>query len=150
MRVNWKTLLIGLLILLLVFSNGFFIIKARTPSIFIQVGIPLDFDDSGDVTSIYYSQIENKENTDIILLAMVNALPLQEEEFPQTHPDATIVVGYNGVGYPYQVWFTEDSVIVGNHGPDLVQFKEFYNDHTGVIPLLKDLVNQLKNTNLVG
>lgn len=150
MHINWKTLLVGLLILLLVFSNCFFIIKANMPSVFVQVGIPLGFDDFGNTTSVYYNQIGNREETDIILLAMVNAIPLSEEAFPQGNPDAMIVVRYGATGYPYQVWFTEDSVIFGNRGPDLEQFKEFHNDHTEVIPLLKNLVNQLKNTNLVG
>lgn len=150
MRIQWKVLLIGLLILLLIFGNCFFMIKAKTPSVSIQVGIPLGFDDSGNTTSVYYSQIENKENTDIVLLAMVNAVPLSEESYPESNPDAMITVRYGATGYPYQVWFTEDSAILGNTGPDAEFYKVCHNDHTEVIPLLKDLVNQLKNTNLRG
>lgn len=145
-----KLLLVGLVILVLLMGNIFFFTKVNKPTIWIQVGVPLSFDDEGDIASTYFRMIENKTETDIILLAMVNAIPLTESEFPQSRPDATILVGYRGTGYPYQVWFTEESVIIGNSGPDAKFFKEIHNDHTDVIPLLKNLVDQLKNTNLRG
>ena len=145
-----KLLLSGLLILVLLMGNIFIFTKANKPTIWIQVGVPLSFDKAGNGASTYFRMVKNKTETDIILLAMVKAIPLTESEFPQGRPDATILVGYKGTGYPYQVWFSEESVIIGNSGPDAKFFKEIHNDHTDVIPLLKNLVDQLKNTNLRG
>ena len=133
------------LILLLIISGAFLYMKYKESSIHIQIGIPLEFDEYGYPISSYYKEIEGYHNTKIILLAMVNAHPLQEADYPQGYSDAMIIVRYGAVGYPYHVWFTEDSVIIGNSGPDGHFFKEFYNDHTEVIPLLQNIVNSLKN-----
>ena len=143
---NWKPILICFLISLLMISGAFLCMKFKESSIHIQIGIPLEFDEYGYPITSYYKEIEGYHNTKILLLAMVNALPLQEEDYPQSNSDALIMVRYGAVGYPYQVWFTENSVIFGNRGPDAAFFKEFHNDHTEVIPLLKNIVNSIKNS----
>lgn len=145
MRNYWKTISACLLILLLIVCSVFFYVKANESEIHIQVGIPLQFDETGHPLTVYYDAVAEKQDARIILLAMVNAIPLLEEDFPEGNPDAMIVVRYEAVGYPYQVWFTEDSVIFGNYGPDAKYYKEFFNDHTNVIPLLKNIVNLLEN-----
>ena len=144
MKKYWKPILVSVLIILLLIGNVYFYKQANTPTIHLHAGIPLSFDEEGNIQSQYFKLITNKEQTDTLLLALINSLPVTEENYPNGNPDATLTVSVGGVGYPYDVWFTEDSVIWGKKGPDLEFYKVFYNDHTNVIPLLKSLLKEIE------
>lgn len=133
------------LILLLIIGGIFYLIKTEETSIHIHIGAPLSYDEAGNPSSIYYDTNISRNETKVILLAMINALPLPQEEYPTEPCDAMIVVRDGFLGYPYQVWFTEDSIIYGSNGPDLEFYKEFHNDHNEVIPLIQNYVKILKN-----
>ena len=127
-----------ILILLLIIGGIFYLKKTEETSIHIHIGAPLSYDEAGNPSTIYYDTNISRNETKVILLAMVNALPLPQEEYPTEPCDAMIVVRDGFLGYPYQVWFTEDSIIYGSNGPDLEFYKEFHNDHNEVIPLIQN------------
>ena len=144
MQKKWRIVIPCVLILLLLVG----IVcckKAEKSAIHIQIGVPVSFDEAGSPSAIYYDTDINRKDTEIVLLAMVNALPLPQEEYPTGPCDAMIVVRYQEVGYPYQVWFTEDSIIYGNKGPDREFYKEFHNDHTEVVSLIQNSAKIIKN-----
>ena len=120
--------------------NHFF---TQTSDLWIQVGIPVSFDEAGNVSATYYGEVlKDRQETDIILLAMVNAQPIVESAYPVTPPDAMMTIHYEAAGYMYQVWFREDSIVFGN---EHTVYKEIQNDHTNIVPILKNLVDFLKN-----
>ena len=120
--------------------NHFF---TQTSDLWIQVGIPVSFDEAGNVSTTYYgAKLKNRQETDIILLAMVNAQPIAEENTPTSPPDAMMTIHYEAAGYMYQVWFCEDSILFGN---EHTVYKEILNDHTNIVPIVKNLVDFLKN-----
>ena len=120
---------------------GFYSCSQKS-DIHIQVGIPAGYDEAGEMSAIYFDGfLKNQEETDIVLLAMVNAAAIPAENAPTAQPDAVISVHYKETGYPYYVWFGEDSLIIGN-GTD---FKEIHNDHTNVVGLVKNIADFLKN-----
>ena len=145
MTKKWWIVLLCTLVILLVATGIFCYKKADNAAIHIHIGVPLSYDETGNPSTIYYDTDINKNETKVILLAMVNAHPLPEKEYPTGPCDAMIVVRDGACGYPYQVWFTEDSIIYGNKGPDWEFYKEFHNDHNEVIPLIKNYAKILKN-----
>lgn len=95
------------------------------------------------MSSVYYGKVlTDQQETDILLLAMLNAQVMPWEAVPKQQPDAMITVHYHGAGYMYQIWFMEDLVVFGN---EHTLCKGFRNDHTDVVPFLKNYVENLKN-----
>ena len=142
MKKRALVLTVTVLALLVVATVVFFLSPSQRSSINIQVGIPVSFDDTGEVSAIYFDGfLKNQKETDIILLAMINARPLSADSAPASPPDGIITVRYEATGYPYYVRFGEDSVIYGNGS----ECKEIWNDHTNVVGLLKNITDSLKN-----
>lgn len=142
MRKRLPIILVTVLVLLLALDcvHNHFISKKS--ELWIQVGIPVSFDEAGEVSAIYFdSFLKNQKETDIILLAMINARPLSADSVPDAPPDAVITVRYEATGYPYYVWFGDNSIIFGNGS----EYKEVWNDHTNVVGLLKNITDSLKN-----
>lgn len=143
MRKRLPIILVAILVLLLALDciHNHFISKKS--DLWIQVGVPVSFDEDGNISATYYGEVlKDRQETDIILLAMVNAQPISASAYPVTPPDAMMTIRYEAAGYMYQVWFQEDSIIFGN---EFSAYKEIQNDHTNVVPILKNLVDFLKN-----
>lgn len=143
MRKRLPIILVAILILLLALDCVYSHFFSQKSELWIQVGIPVSFDEAGNVSATYYgAKLKDRQETDIILLAMVNAQPIAEEDTPTSPPDAMMTIHYEAAGYMYQLWFREESVIFGN---EHTAYKEIQNDHTNVVPILKNLVDFLKN-----
>ena len=118
--------------------------KATSPTICLQIGIP-NFDNEGNITSIWLDAVlDNRQDTDTILLAMINARKVDPPAVTAELPDAIMMVYYQEMGFRYQMWFLEDYVIVGTDPNYEVEYRMIYNDHTDVVTLLLKLVNNLK------
>ncbi|MBR6596246.1 MAG: hypothetical protein IKK72_06745 [Oscillospiraceae bacterium] len=141
-----KILIISLCFVLLLVCIGsiFLYRKATSPTILLQVGIP-NFDSEGNITSIWLDAVlDNRQDTDTILLAMINARRIDPPAVTEELPDAIMMISYQAMGFQYQIWFLEDSVIIGTDPNYQVEYRMIYNDHTEVVSLLKKLVNNIK------
>lgn len=140
-------ILLCLVLILLISSNIFLLSKYREPSIHVQIGLP-QFDEESKVSSTIMSPfIEKKEDANTILLAFMLGRPMEEKEFPTDLPHAYLVVHYEGCSYPHRMWLTEDSVIFETSMNDIVSFRQYHNDHNNVVPLLKKMLDSIKNSN---
>ena len=90
---------------------------------------------------------KKKEDINTILLAFMMGRPMEEEQFPTDLPHAILVIHYDACSYPHRMWLTEDSVIFETSTNDVKSFRQFHNDHKNVVPLLKNILNSLKNNN---
>ena len=143
MKKRITVIVASVLVLLLALDcvhNHFF---SHISDLWIQVGIPISFDEAGEVSATYYgAKLKDRQETDIILLAMVNAQTVPWDDIQDLKPDAMITLHYEAAGYTYKVWFLDDYVIFGNEHAGC---KAIQNDHTNVVPILKNLVEFLKN-----
>ena len=141
MKKHSRILLIVILFLLI--SAAIFLSHRQSSAIRIQLGVPVTYDEAGNVASVYYGKVlTSRQETDILLLAMLNAQAMPWEDVPKEKPDAMITVHYHGAGYLYPIWFIEDLAVFGN---EHTLCKAFRNDHTDVVPFLKNYVENLKN-----
>ena len=148
MKKSLPKILLCLLLVILTVSNIYFISKSMEPTIHVQVGLPI-FDEESKISATIMSPfVENKEDANEILLAFMMASPMEEEQFPTDLPHAYLVIHYDGYSYPHRMWFTEDSVIFDASTEDVVSFREFRNDNNNVVPLLKSMVDSLKNNKI--
>ena len=133
-----------LALLLVCIGSIFLYRKANAPTILVQVGIP-NFDTEGNITSIRLDPVlDNRQDTDTILLAMIHARRIDPPAVTEELPDAIMMVYYQAMGFEYQIWFLEDSVIIGTDPDYQVEYRMIHNDHTEVVTLLKNLVNNIK------
>ena len=139
MKKKLAIISVSLLLILSCIGNLYLFRKAQSPTIYLHIGIP-DFDNQGNITSIYYTAVDNRKDTDTILLAMINAGSADPSTVPQGQPDAMIMMRYQAMGYQYQLWFLEDAVILGTSPSYEVTYRMIHDDHTQVVTLLKDLV----------
>jgi len=143
MKKQSLTILLTVLVLLFTAVLFFFLSPYRGSSIEIQIGVPISYDETGNVSAVSYGEmLENRQETDTLLLAMLNAQVAPWDAVPKEKPDALITVRYKEVGYVYSVWFWEDLVVFGN---EHTLCKAIRNDHTDVVPFLKNYVENLKN-----
>ena len=139
-----STLVVVSVILILAIIGGLFLLlRPEQPSLFLQIGKPVQFDADGNINSLQVFILEDREQTEIILLSMINSLPVPESEFPTAVADGRITVHYGGCGYPYDVWFCEDSIIFSNGSTD---YRKIFNDHNNPVPLIKELIGSIKST----
>ena len=141
-----KLLILSLCLALLLVCIGsiFLYRKANAPTILVQVGIP-NFDTEGKITSIRLDPVlDNRKDTDTILLAMIHARRIDPPAVTEELPDAIMMITYQAMGFQYQIWFLEDSVIIGTDPNYQVEYRMIHNDHTEVVTLLKNLVNNIK------
>lgn len=139
-----STLVVVSVILALAIIGGLFLLlRPEQPSLFLQIGKPVQFDADGNINSLQVFILEDREQTEIILLSMINSLPVPESEFPTAVADGRITVHYGGCGYPYDVWFCEDSIIFSNGSTD---YRKIFNDHNNPVPLIKELIGSIKTT----
>ena len=109
----------------------------------IQLSKPLTFDDSGQVTSAYTVPLDDRTQTEIILLSFINAPPIPEDEAPTGLPDGVITVRYQATGYPYRIWIYDDHIIFGNESN---VYRRISNDHNDPVPLIKELIESIHTT----
>lgn len=143
MKKHRLIIYLTILLVLSIALNCYFLLKPDEPLLYVRIGRPLDFDEAGKITSEYQNSLEDRELTEIILLSMINAQPIPEEEYPNTQPEGRIWLSYNGTGYPYELWFYEDYIIFGN---DSNVFRKIQNDHNEPVQIIKDLVNSISTT----
>ena len=146
LSMKQKLLILSLCLALLLVCIGsiFLYRKANAPTILVQVGIP-NFDTEGKITSIRLDPVlDNREDTDTILLAMIHARRIDPPAVTEELPDAIMMISYQAMGFQYQIWFLEDSVIIGTDPNYQVEYRMIHNDHTEVVTLLKNLVNNIK------
>ena len=140
-----KTLLIcvSLILVLTITGTLFLVLSPREPSLFLQIGKPVQFDIYGNISAEQVIVHTDRDSLDIILLSMINAKPIPEEEWPTSLPDGRITVRYGATGYPYEVWYYEDSIIFGRGNSD---YRRITNDHNEPVPLIKELIESIKTT----
>ena len=146
LSMKQKLLILSLCLALLLVCIGsiFLYRKANAPTILVQVGIP-NFDTEGKITSIRLDPVlDNRKDTDTILLAMIHARRIDPPAVTEELPDAIMMITYQAMGFQYQIWFLEDSVIIGTDPNYQVEYRMIHNDHTEVVTLLKNLVNNIK------
>lgn len=139
-----STLFVVSVILVLAIIGGLFLLlRPEQPSLFLQIGKPVQFDADGSISAEQVVVLEDRNQTEIILLSMINAQPIPEDEFPTSQPDGRITVRYGGTGYPYELWFFDDYIIFGNEN---TVCRKIFNDHNDPVPLIKELVESIKTT----
>lgn len=139
-----KTLILFAIVLLLSLGlNCYFLLGADAPSLSIQIAKPLTFNDNGDIASTQTIMLEDRTQTDIILLAFINAQPIPTEDAPTAPPDGEITVRYQAVGYPYRLWFSGDDIIIAT-GSNV--FSKIQNDHNNPVPLIRELIDSIRTT----
>ena len=140
-----KTIVISVSVILVLAIAGslFLLLRPLEPSLFLQIGKPVQFDSDGNISALQVFLLEERDKSEIILLSMINSLPVSEAEFPTTSPDGRITIHYGGYGYPYDVWFYEDSIIFSNGSTD---YRKIFNDHNNPVPLIKDLIGSINST----
>ena len=144
MKKRSLIILLSVASLVLAAAGICFLMASQRSAIGIQIGIPVSYDEAGNVAATYYGElITDSQEADILLLAMVNAQAAPWDAVPEEKPDAMITVRYKEAGYMYSVWFWEDLVVFGN---EHTLCKAFQNDHTDVVPFLKSYVENLKNS----
>lgn len=147
MKKSFSKVLICLILVLLLGSNIYFIHKFLEPSIHVQIGLP-KFDEESNITAIVLSPfLDNKEETNLLLMAFMMGRTMDEEQFPTELPHGCIIINYEGCSYPHNMWITEDSVIFETSTESALSYREFHNDHNNVVDLLNSLIDSLKKTN---
>ena len=147
MKKSFPKILLYLILVLLLVSNIYFIHKYLEPSIQVQVGIPL-FDEESNVTATIVSPfLDNKEETNLLLMAFLMGRTMDEEQFPTELAHGCIIINYEGCSYPHNMWITEDSVIFEISTESALSYREFHNDHNNVVALLNSLIDSLKKPN---
>ena len=145
MKKSFPKILMCFLLVILTVSNIYFISKYMEPSIYVQVGLPIFNEESGVSATIMSPFVGSKKDSNTILLAFMMAHPMEEEWIPAELSHAYLIIHYDGYSYPHRMWLTEDSVIFEASTEDVISFREFHNDGYNVVPLLKNLVESLKN-----
>lgn len=143
MRIRTLIICLSIILIISVALNIFLLVKSEDTSLFITVSKPLSFNEAGEMESSYGTIVDDRKKTEIVLLSMINAQPIQEEEYPTTLPDCQVWVRYGGTAYPYKLWFYEDYIIFGN---DSNVFRKIQNDHNNPVQIIKDLVNSISTT----
>jgi len=146
MKKRLPKVFLCILLVLLIGSNIYFISKDMEPNIYVQIGLP-HFNEESDVSAIEFTPILNQEDTNTILLAFMLARPMDSAQFPTDLPHGYLNVIYDACSYPHKMWLTEDSVIFETSTNDVVSFRQYHNDHNNVVPLLKEILETLKNPN---
>lgn len=146
MRKYLPKILLCLILIGLIGSNIYFISKYMEPDIYVQIGLP-HFNEESDVCAIEFTPILKQEDTNTILLAFMMGRPMDSSEFPADLPHGYLNVIYEGCSYPHKMWLTEDSVIFETSSNDVKSFRQFHNDHKNAVPLLKKMLESIKNNN---
>lgn len=134
---------LSILLVLSVALNCFLFLKPDTHDLYLRIAKPLDFNENGEIASEYQIMLEDWEQTEIILLSLINAQPVPEEEAPTVRPDGRIWVSYQGTAYRYQLWFYDDYIIFGSESNT---YRKIQNDHNNPVPLIKELVDSISTT----
>lgn len=124
--------------------NIFLLVNSKKSSLFITVSKPLSFNESGEVESSYGVVVNDIKKTEIFLLSMINAQPIQEDECPTTLPNGMVWVRYGATGYLYNLWFYEDYIIFGNEN---TVCRKISNDHNDPVQIIKDLIESINIEN---
>lgn len=124
--------------------NIFLLVNSKESSLFITVSKPLSFNESGEVESSYGVVVNDIKKTEIFLLSMINAQPIQEDECPTTLPNGMVWVRYGATGYLYNLWFYEDYIIFGNEN---TVCRKISNDHNDPVQIIKDLIESINIEN---
>ena len=134
---------LSILLVLSIALNCFLLFKYDTSDLGIYLARPLSFEEDGSIASSYTISLENREQTEIILLSFLNAQPIPEEEAPTALPDGAIMVRYQGTAYPYRIWFHDDHIIIANNSN---AYRKIQNDHNNPVPLIKELIESIDVT----
>lgn len=143
MKKSTIVICVSVILVLAIAGSLFLLFKPQEPSLFLQIGKPVQFDADGNIDGLQVFILEDREQTEIILLSMINAQPIPEDEPPTSQPDGRITVCYGGTGYPYQLWFFDDYIIFGNEN---TVCRKIFNDHNDPVPLIKELIGSIKST----
>ena len=143
MKKSTIVICVSVILVLAIAGSLFLLLKPQGPSLFLQIGKPAQFDADGNISGLQVFVLEDREQTEIILLSLINSRPVPESEFPTAVADGRITVHYGGCGYPYDVWFCEDSIIFSNGSTD---YRKIFNDHNNPVPLIKELIGSIKST----
>lgn len=134
---------LSILLVLSVALNCFLLLKPDSHDLYLRIAKPLSFDENGEIASEYQVMLEDREQTETILLSLINAQPVPAEEAPTARPDGRIWVGYQGTAYIYRLWFHDDYIIFGNENN---AYRKIQNDHNNPVPLLRELVESISTT----
>ena len=143
MKKSTIVICVSVILVLAIAGSLFLLLKPQEPSLLLQIGKPAQFDADGNINGLQVFILEDREQTEIILLSLINSRPVPESEFPTAVADGRITVHYGGCGYPYDVWFYEDSIIFSNGSTD---YRKIFNDHNNPVSLIKELIGSIKTT----
>lgn len=134
---------LAILLILSIALNCCLFFKPAYPDLSLRIAKPLSFDENGKIASEYTIMLEDREQTEIILLSLINAQPIPEAEAPTALPDGRIWINYQATAYPYKLWFYDDFIIFGNESNAC---RKIQNDHNDPVPLIKELVASISTT----
>ena len=140
MKRPFLLICLSILLVLSIALNCFFLFRTDSPDLSISLSKPLTFDDDREVSSAYTVSLDDRTQTEIILLSFINAQPVPAAEAPTSLPDGVITIRYQGTGYPYRIWFADDGIIISS-GNDI--FRRISNDHTDPVPLIRELIGSI-------
>ena len=134
---------LSILLILSIALNCCLLFRPDFPNLCLRIAKPLDFDENGEIAAEYSIMLEDREQTEIILLSLINAQPVPDAEAPTTLPDGLVWVHYQGTAYPYLLWFYDESIIFGNESN---AYRKIQNDHNNPVPLIKELIESIDVT----
>ena len=131
---------------MLAISHNVYLLSVSSPSLIVAITKTLTFDNNDEVGGAYTVVLDDRAQSDVILLSFLNAQPILAAEAPTSLPNGVITITYQGTSYPYRIWFAEDDIIISS-GNDI--FRRISNDHTDPVPLIKELIESI-NTGFPG
>lgn len=140
MKKHTLLIVLTMLLLLSIGLNCYFLWCGK-PDLAVEISKPLSYDDNGGIASAYSVILDDRAQTEIILLAFVNALPT--EDIPTSLPDGVVTVRYQATGYPYRIWFGESDIIIATVSGT---YRRISNDHNNPVPLIKELIQSASNS----
>lgn len=116
-RINKNTLMLGILVILLCFSNVYFFRQAQTLDYSIVIGTPTQKGQDGSIGMDFTQSQPLKEQTqmDIVLFSLIRANSIEKEDSTDALPYAILAISspQKNITHMYvAVWLTDDAVLL--------------------------------------
>lgn len=146
-KTQWIRLGVGLLILALIVSNGYFMHKARNAGYEIQIGRAFPapvLDENGNeigrtlgIDFTLSKPLKEKSEINAVIFSLIGADTVEKPAVAEEDPRGGLLIvdRETGIGYQYYLWLDGNSVIFGTGSPEAMVYRE-----NKIAAQLRDLV----------